>query len=150
MKVQDAMTGSVGSCRPTANLAEVTRIMWHHDCGIVPVVNDRDEVVGVVTDRDVAIALGTRGRRAGEVSAADVMSTAVVTCAPEDRVAAALALMQQHRVRRLPVVGIGGVLLGMLSVIVVIVHTPQKPTADPLMAALRAISAHQQPLVTSA
>lgn len=149
MKVHEVMTSGVVRCPPDANLAEVAELMWKADCGIVPVVNARDEVVGVITDRDIAIALGTRGQRAADVRVADAMTTNVVTCAPEDRLDDALDLMRRHRVRRLPVVGIGGVLLGLLSLNDVLVQTPQAPSRDPVVATLRAVSAHRQSLVAA-
>ena len=82
MKVQDAMTSAVRTVPPSATVAEATGIMWDADCGIVPAVNERNEVVGVVTDRDIAIALGTRGQTAAEVRVSEVMSAPVVGCAP--------------------------------------------------------------------
>lgn len=139
MKVQDVMTTAVRSCPPTANLAEVAAIMWEADCGIVPVVNERAEVLGVVTDRDIAIALGTRGTPAAQVHASEAMSVPVVCCVPEDTVTAALAQMQKHRVHRLPVTGIGGVLLGVLSLNDVVRHAPAAAAKDPVIAALRGI-----------
>lgn len=145
MKVQDSMTTAVRSCQPTATLAEATGIMWEADCGIVPVVNDRNEVLGVITDRDIAIALGSRGTTASALRVADVMSTDVVTCAPHDTIIQALTAMQQHRVRRLPVVGIGGVLLGILSVNDVVLHGPPAAAKDPVIAMLRSVCAHRRP-----
>jgi CBS domain-containing protein len=145
MKVQDSMTTAVRSCRPTATVAEATGIMWEADCGIVPVVNDRNEVLGVVTDRDIAIALGSRGTTAAALRVADVMARDVVTCAPQDSIIDALAVMQKHRVRRLPVVGIGGVLLGILSVNDIVLHGPPAAAKDPVIAMLRSVSAHRRP-----
>ncbi|MGE0364108.1 MAG: CBS domain-containing protein [Vicinamibacterales bacterium] len=144
MKVQDVMTTAVRSCPPTANLAEVAAIMWEADCGIVPVVNERAEVVGVVTDRDIAIALGTRNTPAAKVCAGEAMSAPVVACAPEDPVTGALSQMQTHRVHRLPVTGIGGVLLGMLSLNDVVRHAPAAAAKDPVIAALRGICAQRR------
>jgi CBS domain-containing protein len=144
MKVQDSMTTPVRSCRPTATLAEATGIMWEADCGIVPVVNERGEVLGVITDRDIAIALGSRGTTASALRVADVMATDVVTCAPQDTITEALAVMQKHRVRRLPVVGIGGVLLGILSVNDIVVHGPPAAAKDPVIAMLRSVCAHRR------
>jgi CBS domain-containing protein len=145
MKVQDSMTTTVRSCHPTATLAEATGIMWEADCGIVPVVNERSEVLGVVTDRDIAIALGSRGTTASALRVGDVMATDVVTCAPQDTITEALAVMQKHRVRRLPVVGIGGVLLGILSVNDVVLHGPLAAAKDPVIAMLRSVCAHRRP-----
>jgi CBS domain-containing protein len=145
MKVQDTMTTAVRSCRPTATLAEATGIMWEADCGIVPVVNERAEVCGVITDRDIAIALGSRGTTAAALRVADVMATEVVTCAPQDTLGQALALMQKHRIRRLPVTGIGGVLLGILSVNDIVLHGPPAAARDPVIAMLRGVCAHRRP-----
>jgi CBS domain-containing protein len=145
MKVQDSMTTAVRSCRPTATLAEATAIMWEADCGIVPVVNETNEVRGVITDRDIAIALGSRGTSASALRVGDVMSKEVVTCTPADTIIEALALMQKHRVRRLPVVGIGGVLLGVLSLNDVVLHGPAAAAKDPVIATLRGVCAHRRP-----
>lgn len=149
MKVQDAMTGAVRSVRPSATLAEAIGVMWDADCGIVPAVNERGEVVGVVTDRDIAIALGTRGKTAAQVQVSDVMSTAVVGCAPEDTLTDALATMQKHKVHRLPVLGIGGVLLGMLSINDIVLAAPQPAAKDPVIAMLRSVCAHRHHLVVA-
>jgi CBS domain-containing protein len=72
--------------------------MWEGDCGVLPVVDD-NELVGVVTDRDMYIALATRNTRAAHLR---VATKKVATCAPEDDVHAALATMREHRIRRLP------------------------------------------------
>ncbi|MEZ5292497.1 MAG: CBS domain-containing protein [Vicinamibacterales bacterium] len=149
MMVQDVMTGGVLSCRPSASLADAVGLMWTGDCGIVPVVDDRDAVVGVITDRDIAVALGTRGCRAADLQVGDVMSSDVIRCTPADRLTDALALMRQHRVRRLPVVGLAGELLGMLSINDVVVQTPQLATSDPLVDTLRTICAHHHDLVAA-
>jgi CBS domain-containing protein len=103
----------------------------------VPVVNERDEVVGVVTDRDACIALGTRDERASRIRAGDVMSVPVYSCAPEDTLDAALATMRMHRIRRLPVLGIGGVLLGMVS-LSDLLRRGEAPS-DAIVSALRAV-----------
>ena len=147
MKVQDAMTSGVRSVRPSSTLAEATGIMWDVDCGIVPAVNQRNEVVGVVTDRDIAIALGTRDQTASNVRVAEVMSTQVVGCAPGDTLAEALSAMQAHRVHRLPVLGTGGVLLGMLSLNDIVLAAPQPVAKDPVIAMLRGVCAHRRHLV---
>ena len=149
MKVQDSMTSAVRSCQPTASLAEATAIMWEADCGIVPVVNERTELVGVITDRDIAIALGSRGTTASALQVGDVMATQVVSCAPQDEIISAVALMQKHRVRRLPVVGIGGVLLGILSVNDVVLHGPAVAAKDPVIAMLRSVCAHRRPTLVA-
>ena len=63
MKVQEVMTGNARTCRPESNLAEAVREMWEGDCGALPVLGSDDRVIGIITDRDICIAIATRGRR---------------------------------------------------------------------------------------
>ena len=62
MKVRDLMTSRVRTCRPSTSLADVVSEMWEGDCGVLPVVNDEGRVIGMITDRDICIALATRDR----------------------------------------------------------------------------------------
>jgi CBS domain-containing protein len=132
MKVHELMTTAVKTCAPDTNLSAVTELMWTHDCGVIPVVNDRGEVQGLVTDRDICIALGTTGTAAPDLTARDVMSREVVGCVPEDTCLDALTIMQRRRVRRLPVLGIGGVLLGLVSLNDIALRAVRAPAGDAL------------------
>jgi CBS domain-containing protein len=114
MQVQDVMNTHVQSCQPTTNLAAAAGVMWDHDCGVLPVVDDAGQVIGMITDRDIAIAVATKGRPAGEIAVRDVISDTVYSCAPEDDVHAALKTMRHEKVRRLPVVNAEGRLQGIL------------------------------------
>lgn len=113
--VEDVMTRTPWSCAPETNLAEVVELMWVHDCGILPVVAE-GHVLGVITDRDVAIALGTRGVPAADISAIEVATAPVVYCRSGDDIHAALHLMGDARVRRLPVLNATDELVGMIGV----------------------------------
>jgi CBS domain-containing protein len=115
MKVQDIASRGVATCEPNTDLAAVGGLMWAHGCGIVPVVDPLLNLVGVLTDRDICIALTTRGHRAHELRAADVMMGRVEHCAPKDDVRKALDTMRRAHVRRLPVVDEQGRLEGVLS-----------------------------------
>ena len=149
MKIKSMMTKAVQSCGPGTNLASVVEIMWTHDCGIVPVVNERGEAIGVVTDRDISIALGTRNVIAAALTAQDVMSQPVVGCAPDDDCFIALLEMERRGVHRLPVLGIGGVLLGIVSLDDIVKLAARAPVSDPLragvMEVLGAVSGHKTP-----
>jgi CBS domain-containing protein len=112
--VEDIMTRTPWACSPQANLAEVAELMWAHDCGALPVVFER-HVLGMITDRDVAIALGTRGVPAQCVEAAEVASTPVVFCRQDDDIHAALHLMAKAKVRRLPVLDENDELVGIIG-----------------------------------
>ena len=132
MKIKAIMTDQVRSCGPDTNLASVVETMWTGDCGIVPVINERGEAIGVVTDRDVCIALGTRDVPASTLVARNVMTQPVIGCAPEDDCLAALLTMEERRVHRLPVLGIGGVLLGIVSIDDIVRWAARAPATDPL------------------
>ena len=115
MRVQDIMAKAVVSCHPDANLAAVAALMWEHNCGQLPVVNDEGKVSAVITDRDICIALGTRNQRACELKVRDVTCRAAVVCHADDHLRSALNIMAAERVRRLPVVDDEGALVGILS-----------------------------------
>jgi len=116
MKVKELMTTDVKRCSPETNLAAAAKIMWEGDCGAVPVIDERDRVIGVITDRDICIAAATRPRREGEIPVKEVISKPPYTCAPGDDARSALETMKRHRVRRLPVVEHGGRLAGIVSI----------------------------------
>jgi len=116
MKVKEVMTTNVKHCRIGTNLATAAKIMWEEDCGAVPITDERDRVVGVITDRDICIAAATRGRTEGEIPVQDVISKALYSCAPGDDVRAALETMKTRKVRRLPVVDQSGRLAGIVSI----------------------------------
>lgn len=115
MKVEQCFTSEVFTCRPETDLEWAARSMWEHDCGCLPVVGERGEVVGMLTDRDVCMGAFTQGRTLRELSAGSVMSKAVFACAPDDSLEHAVRVMSDHQVHRLPVLDADGRLLGILS-----------------------------------
>jgi CBS domain-containing protein len=147
VKIKGIMTEPARTCGPGTNLASVVETMWTYDCGIVPVVNERGEAVGVVTDRDICIALGTRHATAAMLTARDVMTQPVASCAPEDDCFVALLTMQEWGVHRLPVLGSGGTVLGIVSLDDIVKHAALVPASDPLrigvMEVLAAVGGHK-------
>ena len=149
MKVQDIMTVSPEVCRPEDNLAEAVSQLWRANCGALPVVDHSGRLAGILTDRDICIALGTRNARASEVPVRSVMRTSVETCSAADDVLAALARMGNCRVRRLPVIDGEHRLLGILSLSDAAVasgagRNAARPSA--VLDAFKAVSAHQLPV----
>lgn len=116
MKVKELMTTDVKRCSPETNLAAAAKIMWEGDCGAVPVTDESNHVVGVITDRDICIAAATRPRTEGEIPVQEVMSKTLYTCAPADDVRSALETMKTRKIRRLPVVDQSGRLAGIVSI----------------------------------
>ena len=115
MKVNDLFKRAVKSCTPLASLDAVGRIMWESDCGAVPVVNAEGKAVGILTDRDIAMAMAAKNRGSSQILVRELTSGELFSCAPDEDVSAAIQKMQTHRVRRLPVVDPQGLLMGMLS-----------------------------------
>lgn len=115
MKVQEVMTHQPKTCTPATNLAQAAHLMWDGDCGILPVMNDEGRVVGLITDRDICMAASTNLEHIGEIPVSRVITGEVFACRAEADIHEALKIMQEHRVRRLPVVNEAGQLEGMLS-----------------------------------
>ena len=122
MRVEEVMMRTPVCCGPETNLGAATELLWSRNCGILPIVNAQQKVIGVITDRDLCIALGTRNQLAGQVAVGDVMSGTVYSCRPEDDIHAALDTMARNRVRRLPVISKEGHLEGILSMDNVVLH----------------------------
>lgn len=115
MKVQELMTSAVETCTPTSDLASVAMTMWRQDCGIVPVVDESQRVLGVVTDRDICMAVATRHRRPEELMAGELMGDRVISARLDEDVRSALEKMRTERIRRLPVLDDQKRLRGILS-----------------------------------
>ena len=152
MKVKELMTTDVKRCTPETNLAAAAKIMWEGDCGAVPVTDERDRVVGVITDRDICIAAATRPRTEGEIPVKEVISKPLYTCAPGDDVRSALEIMKTRKIRRLPVVEQNGRLAGIVSIHDIAVQSRTRNSdisTDSVLDAFIAITAPAQVTVTA-
>ena len=146
MTVKDIMTSQPRVCSPRTNLAEAGALMLDADCGFLPVVED-GKLVSVVTDRDMYIALATRNLRASELTVSDVAQAPIHTCGPDDDVQTALETMKRHNVRRLPVEGFNGTVMGVVSMNdIVLAAGARKPVRDAAVVdTLQSICAHRHP-----
>ena len=148
MKVRDLMTINPISCRPETNLAAVGALMWEHDCGLIPVVDDTDKVTGVITDRDICIALSTRDQQPSKIAAREITTTPAFVCSPDDDIQTALVTMSRERLHRLPVVNKERGLAGILSINDVLLHAEkglgkrQGIAYEDVVQTLQAICAH--------
>ena len=153
MRVLEMMMGTPYFCRPESNLGEATELMWKGNCGFLPVANADGKIVGVITDRDVCIALGTRGCPSGQIAVADVMTQRVSSCMPEDDVYLAIVTMREARVRRLPVINKDGKLVGVISMDDVLLRADIGTTrasgisSEEVVNIFRAINTHQVPML---
>ncbi len=145
MKVRDIMTPQPKCCEPDTNLATATKLMWENDCGVLPVV-ENGKLAGIITDRDICIALGTRNRPATEIAVRDVATRELQTCTADQEVNAAMAVMRRAKVRRLPVVDKDGKLVGILALNDLVLAASRKRfdiDYDEVMSTVQAVSEHR-------
>lgn len=115
MKVKEIMTTDPETCDLNASLADAAKAMWDNDCGILPVLKNGKEIVGLITDRDICMGAAMRDRHPSAISVKEVISGEVYSVKPEEEVQQALATMQGCKVRRVPVIDSEGTLMGVLS-----------------------------------
>ncbi len=117
MKCRDVMTDNPVCCLPNDSVSQVARVMRREHIGPVPVVgNDRTkEIIGIVTDRDLAIKVVAEGRDPNRMTVGDVMTPTIVVCRADDDLASAIAAMEEYQIRRVPVIDQGGRLVGIIS-----------------------------------
>lgn len=101
MKVQEIMTRTVHSADPDDSIAKAAKSMLENDVGMLPVI-DGAELIGVVTDRDIAVR-AVAEKLGPDTPVRRIMSEYVATCSPEDSLEDTLATMSNEQVRRLPV-----------------------------------------------
>jgi CBS domain-containing protein len=115
VKIDEIMTRDVSTCTPNDSLATAAQIMWENDCGSVPVVDRDGRILGIITDRDLAMAAQLQGVALRESRVASAMARDVKTASPSDTPATLQALMQQHKIRRVPVVDAEKRLVGIVT-----------------------------------
>jgi len=115
MKAQDIMTKDPRVVTPETPVQEAARLMQSEDTGVLPVVESAQSrrLVGVVTDRDLALRVVAEGKTSASVR--DAMSSGVKTAKPGDDVKTVMDLMAKEQVRRIPIVDEAGTVVGIIS-----------------------------------
>jgi CBS domain-containing protein len=128
--IRDAMTSNPCSIDVGQSVAYAAKMMRDEDVGIAPIV-EGDRLVGVLTDRDIAIRVVAEGRDPEGTKVEEVASRdGIVTVDPQQNLDEALRLMARHQVRRLPVVEEDGRLVGVLAQADVAQEAPDEKTGD--------------------
>lgn len=112
---RDLMTPDPACCTPNTKLDEVAKLMVQNDCGEIPVIDESDRVIGVVTDRDIVCRVVAEGKNPVAYTAETCMSDPVITVEADAPLDAVLATMEKHRIRRVPVVDAQGRCAGIIS-----------------------------------
>jgi CBS domain-containing protein len=137
MKVKEMMHKGVQWVSPDTPITKIAKTMQKYDIGAIP-VGENDRLVGIVTDRDIAVRGLANGKSIGKLTAEDVMTKGVFWCREDDNASDAVRLMESKHVRRLPVINDKKRMVGMLSLGDISHATSQATTAE----ALKAVSAH--------
>lgn len=115
MNVRELMTTNVATAEPDTTLEEVATMMKDENVGSIPVVDD-EELLGIITDRDIVVRCIAEGKDPSEVEVEEILSEDLETISPDDDVRHAAEIMQRKQIRRLPVCDEDGKLVGMLSI----------------------------------
>jgi CBS domain-containing protein len=109
------MARTVYTCRIDDSLQVVAELMRDLGCGCLPVSDEGDRPIGIVTHKDICDAAAREEMALAAVQVESAMSNGVVSCSPDEPVCVAVARMQEHRIHRLPVVDASGRLIGLLT-----------------------------------
>ena len=112
--IKDVMTSDPCTIDADKSVAYAAKMMRDEDVGLAPIVED-DKLIGMLTDRDIAIRVVAEGRNSDQVTVGEVASKQVVTIDPQQDLVEALRIMAKHQVRRLPVVKEDGQLVGVVA-----------------------------------
>lgn len=117
MKIQEIMTKNPNCVTPDATVREAAQVMRKEDVGIVPVVGDHGDrkLVGVITDRDIAVRCIADGHSADSRVGEVMTGNRITTCSVDDDVSSVMAAMQTEKVRRIPIVDERGSLVGIVA-----------------------------------
>jgi CBS domain-containing protein len=127
--VRELMTSDPSTIDANQSVSDAAKLMRDEDAGIAPVV-DGERLVGVLTDRDIAIKIVAEGRDPQATNVREIASTDVVTIDPQQDLDEALRLMAQNQVRRLPVVEEDGRLVGIVAQADVAEHASDRQTGE--------------------
>lgn len=117
MKVEQLMRREVKVCTEADTLNRAAELMWESDCGCIPVISANGDggIVGIVTDRDIAMAAYTQGKQLLAIPVRIAMARKVIICHAHEGISQAEASMRDNQVRRLPVLDQNECLVGILS-----------------------------------
>ncbi len=133
MLVSEAMTAGIRIAEPEENLPHAAKKMRTQNIGALPVV-ENGKLIGMLTDRDIAIRVVGDNKDPSTVKVRDIMSDECFWCAENEQLEDAVRIMEQNRVRRLPVMNDNREIVGMLSIEDVAAHAPESLTGEVLKA----------------
>jgi CBS domain-containing protein len=117
MKSSEVMTKDPACCVASDSVQQCAEMMRAHDVGSMPIVESEGSrrLVGILTDRDIAMKVVAEGRDAGNTQVADVMSRDPVCVQPDEELDQAMERMKDRQIRRVPVVDEQNRLVGIIA-----------------------------------
>lgn len=116
MTCEELMTPTPTCCQPDQTVVEAAELMQREDVGLVPVVDgDHRKLIGVITDRDIALKTVAAGRDPRGTAVSEIMTSEVATCLGQESIEFAMELMASRQVRRVPIVDKHGAIVGIIS-----------------------------------
>lgn len=132
MQVREIMTANPACCTSGTTLQDVAQMMIDHDCGEIPVVENTDNKlpIGVITDRDIVCRTVALGLNPLDLTAGDCMTSPSVTVTPEMSVEECCRILEDNKIRRVPVVDAGGCCCGIVALADIALHAKKNATAE--------------------
>jgi CBS domain-containing protein len=127
---RDVMTSDPACCSPDTTLDQVAKLMVQNNCGEIPVVDRSSRLIGVVTDRDIVCRVVAEGRNPTAHTVESCMTTPAVTVRADAQLDDVISTMQDHQIRRVPVVDAGGCCTGIIAQADIATTGPARRTAE--------------------
>jgi len=115
MLCSEIMTPVPAVCSYQDTVLQAARVMRDLNVGYVPIVDEKDQLVGIITDRDICIQVVAENKKPEEEKLKDYVTPKPYTCKPGDDISKAIQLMKAHQVRRIPIVDDTDQCLGIIS-----------------------------------
>jgi len=143
MQVKDFMTANPACCTAETGLQDVAQMMIDHDCGEIPVVENKKNrlPIGVITDRDIVCRTVAQGVNPLDGMVGDCMTTPCVTVTPDMSIEECCRVLEENKIRRVPVVDASGSCCGIVALADIALHTRKSVTADVVKEVSRAAAA---------
>jgi CBS domain-containing protein len=153
MNINEIMSIDVKTCKPNSNLEYVAGLMWKYDCGAIPVIDDNNKPMGVITDRDIAMAAMLNHKPLWSLTPNDLIHEQTLCCCEQnDSLQDCLNKMQEDGVRRILVTNADGTLAGIVSIGDIVAFTSNsrikgtkaahRVNMQPVLGLLKRVSAH--------
>lgn len=132
MQVKEVMTGDPTCCTSDTGLQEVAQMMVDHDCGEIPVIENKEtrQPIGVITDRDIVCRTIAQGLNPLDLTVAEFMSKPCVTVTPDMTVEECSRILEQNKIRRVPVVDADGSCCGIVALADIALHVQGRVAGD--------------------